>query len=151
MKKEKQQLERFDERELQVRSRVMNRGLYVLVGLLAIDHVLKAIPVHWALGPWNNVVYVALAATVILIEFIVRGVYFGWHDTPKTRLVIMLILTAVMGLNIFLNIRQFDFAAYGQLTLNGAMLIAILLFTLTSVGGAVRSAYDLRKNKKTEE
>ncbi|MCL2532238.1 MAG: hypothetical protein FWE40_08820, partial [Oscillospiraceae bacterium] len=144
----KKNLEKFDEREQLIRKQVINRGFCVLVGLLAVDHVLKAIPVYWALGSWNNMVYVALAATVILIEFIVRGVYFGWHDTPKTRLVLMLILTAVMGLNLFLNVRLFEFAEHGQLTMDGATFIALVLFMLVCVGGTVRAAYDLRRSKQ---
>jgi len=147
----KTQLERFDEREQLIRKQVINRGFCVLVCLLAVDHVLKAIPVYWALGSWNNVVYVALAATVILMEFIVRGVYFGHRDTPKTRLVFMLILTAVMGLNLFLNVRLFEFAEHGQLTMDGATFIAILLLTLTGVCGTVRAAYDLRRSKQAME
>ncbi|MCL2445949.1 MAG: hypothetical protein FWD06_04190 [Oscillospiraceae bacterium] len=145
------QLERFDEREINIRNRVMVRGLYVLAGLLAIDYLLKAFSVHWAHGPWNNIIYVALAGSVIMVEFILRGVYFGHRDTPKTRLMLMLFVTAIWGFNIFMNLRLFSFAEYGQLTMDGATLIAFVLITLTFACGTVRAAHDLRKGKQAKE
>jgi hypothetical protein len=141
----------FDERELLIRKNVIIRGFFVLLGLMVIDHVFKALSVHWAHGAWNNVVYIALAWTIIMMEFIVRGVYFGKHDTPKRRIVLTAASTVALGFNVVLNIVQFDFAEYGQMTLWGATFIAFVLLTFASASAVVRAAYDLRRSKQAME
>jgi len=138
----------FDERELLIRKNVIIRGFFVLLGLLAVDYMLMAFSVHWAHGSWNSVVYVALAWTVIMMEFIIRGVYFGQLDTPKRRIVLTAASTVGLGFNVVLNIVQFDFAEYGQMTLWGATFIAFVLLTLASACALIRAAYDLRRSKQ---
>jgi len=142
----------FDERETTLRNRVALRGFYILAGLLFIDYFLKMLSVQWALGPWNGIVYLMLAATVVIIEYIVRGVYFGRKDTPKMRLRFMLVWMIAFGFNVILNILHFTFIEQGQLTMQGSSRIVFSLLTLIGICGTVRAAMDIRRgNRKDEE
>jgi len=107
--------------------------------------------VQWALGPWNGIVYLVLAATIVVIEYMVRGVYFKYEESPKRRLWLMLLWVLVWGGSVVLNIRlSTPFIEYEQLTMHGSNRIVLTLVTLVGVCGVVRAAVDIhrKRNKK---
>ena len=144
MKKRKSE---FDERESALRNQIMVHGFFVISALLFVDAFLKLFEVHWAMGRWNSFAYFMIAWTVVSIEFIVRGVYFGRKETAKYRLGGMLLWVLVFGLNIavFLN-KSLPFFENGQLSQDGIYFVIFSSMGLIGICGAIRAAYDIYKN-----
>jgi len=152
MKKKK--LEQFDEREEAIRDRVFMHGFFILAALLLFDHSLELFKVQ-PFGRPTSLVYLAIAITVVSIEFIIRGVYFGCKDTPKTRLKSTLGMVVVFGFNLGVTcyglLTVDSFAENGQLTIWGGNIILFSSLTLIGICGFIRAVIDLRRSRRPEE
>ena len=86
----------FDERQLEIRSRIFQRSFFMVVSLIVANTILENIGIKWAVENWSYFLIVMLILTITLIELSINEVMYS----PKTerRCSIMMVALGVYGL-----------------------------------------------------
>ena len=139
--------ENFDERQLQIRGDAFRHGFLAAVFTLGINAVLNNFGIVWAEGFHQNILILMLIVTIVSMEFILRGAYFGKDVKPG---LISGIFVGCSACLIILNIKHFiDGEVYienGMLARGGGSLIMCILVTINACTGLIQ--YFRNKNQE---
>jgi len=137
----------FDERQLQIRGKVFFHGFIATIILLLINAFLQSSDIVWAGGFHQNVILMVIITTIVTLEAIIRGVYFG---NGKTRWIVLGVFGSLSLLLLILNIQHIlhgtTIIEDAALTSNGFSLALALMFTLTTVVGIVVELKERRRD-----
>ena len=137
----------FDERQLQIRGKVFFHGFITTIILLLINAFLHSSDIVWASGFHQNVILMVIITTIVTLEAIIRGVYFG---NGKTRWIVLGVFGSLSLLLLILNIqyilRGTTIIEDAALTSNGFSLALAVMFTLTTVVGIVVELKEKRRD-----
>ena len=137
----------FDERQLQIRGKVFFHGFITTIILLLINAFLHSSDIVWASGFHQNVILMVIITTIVTLEAIIRGVYFG---NGKTRWIVLGVFGSLSLLLLILTIQHIlhgtTIIEDAALTSNGFSLALAVMFTLTTVVGIVVELKEKRRD-----
>ena len=128
----------YDERQLQIHGKIYKRGFYIISVLLALNAILSTRGIIWAPIFEQNIIILMLASTIIEIEALIRGVYFGKNNKG---LVFLFIIGITVGLiaNLFIGTEEIrtDDNEY-LLSQNMTFSILLILMTIYLIVGLIQ-------------
>ncbi|MDR0381236.1 MAG: hypothetical protein LBH86_04510 [Oscillospiraceae bacterium] len=138
----------FDERQLQARGQIFFHGFASALALILCNAFLQESGVVWA-SPFNqNLLIGMLAVTVVSIESLVRGVYFGRQKTPWRQIglfgVASVVLTGICLRNLLQGAALVENSA---LSAKGAALVFDGMFLATTLVALAQVMTERRKNR----
>ena len=86
----------FDERQLEIRSKVFQRGFFLLLTMIITNTFLYNIGIIWTVDNWSYFIIAMLVLSFCLIELIFRDVAFSPRSMKRVSR--MMILIGIMGL-----------------------------------------------------
>ncbi|MCL2387432.1 MAG: hypothetical protein FWC89_07790 [Defluviitaleaceae bacterium] len=137
----------FDERQLQIIGKVYYRGFIIALLLLLANGILQIQGIVWAQAYAQTLIIMVLIQTIVSVDAIFRGVYFG-----KKRVVRWLIISTYAITSLFL----WSFGIWSlssnsmlcdcnMLTITGFIIVIATLLTITTTAGIINEVMENRK------
>ena len=141
--------EYFDERQQKIRGGIYKRGFIAAMFVLLLNALLQVNGIIWASGFQQNLIMFMLIATVVCIEFHLRGVYFGKRNKRMGfALLLGIPATVLIILSCFLFVDGEMFIENNSLTCGGFFTVIAFMMLLNAVCGVVKSFLE---NKAKED
>ena len=140
--------QKFDERQLLIRGQVFWHGLLVAMILLGVNGMLQSFGSMWTTGTAQNYFIFFVVASVVAMESILRGVFFGRGQSHWA----MIVMYGIAG---SFNIVIYSLYLRGPGTAldrsgNVVMIISGVLLIGVAVVGLVRELADRRQDEVRE-
>jgi hypothetical protein len=141
----------FDERQIQIRGQVFCHGFVAALALILFNSFLQDNGILWAEPFAQNLIIAMAAITVVSIEFIMRGVYFGLQKKPLVQMVVFGILSVILAGFTVKNLAQgVAFAENHALTENGATLVVGGMFIAITLIALMRVLIERKRTRERD-
>ena len=129
----------FDERQLKIRGEVFFHGLIAALALLLINALLNALDIVWASGFHQNIVMLGIVVMVVIIEAILRDVFFGMGQLTWPIIGAYVVGAAVFIYSFVTSFMLGNTLVYdGMLTNHGLMGLVMIMYAFIAVAGLVK-------------
>jgi hypothetical protein len=131
--------EKFDERQLQIRGDVFKHGFLTAGALMLFNAFLQDAGIEWANGFQQNILMFMLIATVVSIEFHLRGVCFGRGGRRNAFIAIFGLCSIFLLVSSVIHYVQGEkFVVSYRLTDNGFYIAGGLMFFISTICALVQ-------------
>ena len=138
----------FDERQIQLRGQIFLHGYVLALTLILLNAFLQDNGIVWADPFYQNLLIFVASITLVSIEFIVRGVYFGQRKTPWPQIYLFGALSLVLTFFCLNDLIQGAALVENTgLSDRGAVLVFDAMFIATALVALIHTVRERRKNK----
>ncbi|MDR1131773.1 MAG: hypothetical protein LBL15_05090 [Oscillospiraceae bacterium] len=142
----------FDERQLKIRGQVFFHGLISALALVLFNAFLQDDGMIWASPFYQNLLIFMAVVTVVSIDAILRGVYFGQRKRPWLQIGFFGILSVVLtGFCLRDLLQGAALTENAGLTGKGASLVFDSMFVAITLIGAIKALAEKHKNDAQQE
>ncbi|MDR1387212.1 MAG: hypothetical protein LBJ44_06420 [Propionibacteriaceae bacterium] len=148
--KDKTRRTNYDERQLRLRGDCFMHGFVVMCALCILQVFLSRPDSHWSPGPMG-VLSLLIGLSVVTVEMIARGAYFGLKPSSRPAVAILLVLaSAVLWVVAIVHLLADQVWSGGGLTETGYALIDAIVFTSVPIAIAFKAGLERRRSDEDE-
>ncbi|MCL2077442.1 MAG: hypothetical protein FWH08_03435 [Oscillospiraceae bacterium] len=139
----------YDERQLQVRGDIFKHGFLATMCFLLMNGVLNSNGFVWAGALEQNILIIMLASTIISVESILRGAYFGRTHKPWHVVIAFGGLIFSQLFFLFSHLKDGEtFTENNMLTRLGFTTGILIFVGIIAVTGVIKLIYNKKQEKE---